>query len=87
MNDPHVISRFINEPLTVGNKKFDLRIYVLVTSYRPLKVYLSTKGFARFCGTDYIPIDSTMSEKEMNKMLQIYLTNTLECFAIEKKSI
>ena len=76
MNDPHVISRFINEPLTVGNKKFDLRIYVLVTSYNPLRVWLTEKGFARFCGTEYSPITQNMSEKEMNKLLNIYLTNT-----------
>ena len=51
--DAYVISRYIDKPLPVGSKKFDLRIYVLVTSYRPLKVWLSSKGFARFCTEKY----------------------------------
>ena len=42
MREAYVISRYIDQPLLVGSKKFDLRIYVLVTSYKPLKVWLSS---------------------------------------------
>jgi tubulin polyglutamylase TTLL1 len=51
--ETYVISRYIENPLLVGGKKFDLRIYVLVTSYRPLKVYQYIHGFARFCNSNY----------------------------------
>ena len=69
MQNPYVISRYIDQPLLIGGKKFDLRIYVLVTSYRPLKVWYSSKGFARFCNEKY---STDMSELD-NMMM--HLTN------------
>jgi len=51
--EAYIVSRYVNNPLLVGGKKFDLRIYVVVTSYRPLKAYISRLGFARFCNVKY----------------------------------
>lgn len=34
----YVVSRYIDNPLLIGGKKFDMRLYVVVCSYRPLKV-------------------------------------------------
>jgi tubulin polyglutamylase TTLL1 len=53
VKESYVISRYLNDPLLVGGKKFDLRIYILVTSYRPLRVYQYAHGFARFCNAKY----------------------------------
>lgn len=53
LKEAYVISRYIENPLLVGGKKFDLRLYVLVTSFRPLKAYQYVHGFARFCNVKY----------------------------------
>jgi len=53
LKEAYVISRYVENPLLIGGKKFDLRIYVLVTNYRPLKAYQYVHGFARFCNAKY----------------------------------
>ena len=35
------MSRYVQDPLLIGGKKFDLRVYVVVTSYRPLRAFTS----------------------------------------------
>ena len=35
-----VISRYVTNPLLINGHKFDLRIYVLVTCYEPMRVYV-----------------------------------------------
>jgi tubulin polyglutamylase TTLL9 len=37
----------------VGGKKFDIRLYMLVTSYSPLVAWLYRDGFCRFSNQRY----------------------------------
>ena len=51
--ETYVVQRYIDNPYLIGGKKFDIRVYLLVTSYSHLKVWLYRSGFARFSNTRY----------------------------------
>uniref|UniRef100_A0A5F9C204 TTL family tubulin polyglutamylase complex subunit L1 n=1 Tax=Oryctolagus cuniculus TaxID=9986 RepID=A0A5F9C204_RABIT len=67
--EAYVISLYINNPLLIGGRKFDLRLYVLVSTYRPLRCYMYKLGFCRFCTVRYTP-----STSELDNMF-VHLTN------------
>lgn len=48
-----VVSVYISRPLTIDSFKFDLRIYVLVTSFYPLSAFIYKNGLARFATERY----------------------------------
>lgn len=51
--DAYVVQRYLQFPLCIGGKKFDMRLYCLVTNFSPLKVYQYRRGFARFSNSRY----------------------------------
>lgn len=49
----YVVQEYIDKPLIIDNKKFDLRVYVLISSVKPLIAFINKEGLARFCTEDY----------------------------------
>ncbi len=75
VDDVSVVSRYITNPLLINGHKFDLRIYVLITSYEPLKIYIYKEGLARFASETY-----TSKIDKDNKFM--HLTN----YSVNKKN-
>lgn len=76
-SESQVAQIYVRKPLLIDGFKFDLRIYVLVTSVIPLRVYVFRDGLARFCTQKYVrPTSDNLDERCM------HLTN----YAVNKSS-
>lgn len=51
-----MMSHYVNNPYLINGYKFDLRIYVGITSINPLWVYVYEEGLVRFATSKYVPI-------------------------------
>ena len=47
LNKGTIVQRYLSHPYLINNRKFDLRLYVCVTSFDPLRAYLYDDGLAR----------------------------------------
>lgn len=43
------MQRYVENPLLVNNKKFDIRLYVVIKGVDPIEAYVCDEGLARFC--------------------------------------
>lgn len=72
----YLISQYVSNPHLINNLKYDLRVYVLVTSYDPLRIYLFEDGLVRFATHEY-----NCKHKDITKRF-VHLTN----FSVNKHS-
>ncbi|GFS85013.1 RNA-directed DNA polymerase from mobile element jockey [Trichonephila clavipes] len=57
------IQEFIKKPLLINGKKFDVGVYVMLTSIDPLRVYMySGDILLRFCKENYFPLNINLPE-------------------------
>ncbi|XP_044139163.1 tubulin polyglutamylase TTLL13-like [Bufo gargarizans] len=72
-----ICQQYMSKPFLIDGYKFDLRIYVLVTSCEPLRIFIYKEGLARFATMSYTePSHSNLDDVCM------HLTN----YAINKHS-
>ncbi|XP_040189122.1 tubulin polyglutamylase TTLL5 [Rana temporaria] len=76
LEDNILVSRYVSNPLLIDGFKFDVRLYVLITSYDPLVIYLYEEGLTRFATVRY---DRTAKNIKNQFM---HLTN----YSVNKKS-
>lgn len=77
-----VVQRYIPRPLLLHGYKFDLRLYIVVTSFDPLKVYLNSEGLVRLATQKYSSSANKIHHRTMhltnysvNKQSQAYVKN------------
>ena len=75
--DETLVSFYLDRPLLINQKKFDMRIYVLVSSYNPLRVYVYNEGLARFATEEY------SNDPQILRNKFVHLTN----FSINKRNV
>lgn len=61
-----VVQRYISRPYLINDTKFDMRIYVLVTSFHPLRIYLYQDGLVRFASVQYNNASTSLSDRYMH---------------------
>lgn len=61
-----IIQRYIGNPLLIDGFKFDLRIYVVVVSFDPLKVYINDEGLVRIATEKYSATPDTLESRTMH---------------------
>ncbi|KAF3424695.1 hypothetical protein E2986_04790 [Frieseomelitta varia] len=76
-----IIQRYISRPKLINGLKFDLRIYVLLTSINPMRIYVYKEGLVRFASVRYVRganLDDKymhLTNSSVNKQNPAYIMN------------
>jgi hypothetical protein len=78
-----VASEYIGRPFLIDGFKFDLRVYVAVTSINPLRIYVYEDGLCRFATSKYTELIDVKKAKfthltnySLNKNSANFVNNT-----------
>ena len=78
-----ILENYIYNPHLINRRKYDMRIYVLVTGFRPLKIYIYENGIIRFCSEKY----TTDAEKFNNNYIHITNYSVNKAMEIIRKGV
>jgi len=72
----YLVSKYLSKPHLLRGYKYDMRIYILVTSFEPLRAYIFSQGLVRLATQPYSTAKGSLKKRF------IHLTN----FSINKKA-
>jgi len=79
---PLVVQSYLENPYLINNTKFDIRLYVFVTSVNPLRIYIYENGLVRFASLAYSSEMDSLSDSyvhltnySINKNCEGYVAN------------
>lgn len=79
----YVVSKYVSKPHLIRGYKYDLRLYVLVTGFDPVKIYLFKDGLVRLATVQYSTAKSSLKQRfvhltnySVNKKADTYIKNT-----------
>ena len=56
----------MHRPHLLDGYKYDLRLYVLLSSVQPLRIFLFREGLVRVCTQKYAPLEKNMGDTRMH---------------------
>jgi tubulin polyglutamylase TTLL4 len=77
MKKNYLASEYIANPHLINGFKYDLRVYILVSSYDPLKIYQFKDGLVRFATEQYNTKNTNIGKR------YIHLTN----YSVNKNNV
>nr|CAH8847711.1 unnamed protein product [Trichobilharzia regenti] len=82
---PALIQRYLSRPFLINDSKFDLRIYVYISSINPLRLYIHEDGLVRFASQKYSNSLRTLGNRfihltnySINRLNSEYISNSNE---------
>ena len=78
----YIVSKYVSKPHLIHGYKYDLRLYVLVTSFDPLRIYMFKDGLVRLATVPYSTSKSSLKQRfihltnySVNKKAESYIKN------------